>query len=222
MTLGDIIKKYRETQSMSMDEFAKKSGLSKSYISLLERNRHPKTGEPISPSIWCINQVSGAVGMELNDVLAMTEDAFHQTATPPLPTFDNIFPVSVKQVPLLGEIACGEPIFATEDRENYVLAGTDIHADFCLKAKGDSMVNARIFDGDIVFIKRQPMVENGDIAAVIINDEATLKRVTYFKEQNMLILKPENPAYKDLIFMDGALDQIRILGKAIAFQSNVR
>ena len=94
-----------------------------------------------------------------------------------LSSFDNLMPIQMKRLPILGEIACGEPIYASEDRENYVLAGTDIDADFCLRAKGESMINARIWDGDIVFIRAQPQVENGEIAAVIIGDEATLKRV---------------------------------------------
>ena len=134
--------------------------------------------------------------------------------------FDNIFPIHTVRIPFLGEIACGEPIYADEDRESYVLAGTGIKADFCLRAKGDSMINARILDGDIVFIRRQDMVENGEIAAVIINDEATLKRVYYYRDKNLLILKPENPAYQDLIYTNEELETIKILGKAVAFQSD--
>ncbi len=137
-------------------------------------------------------------------------------------SFDNIFPVRLQRIPLLGEIACVEPILAEEDRESYVLAGTDIQADFCLRCKGDSMIGARIQDGDIVFIRKQDMVQNGEIAAVIIENEATLKRVNYFPQKNMLILKAENPKYEDLIYTDSELDQIRILGKAIAFQSDVK
>lgn len=85
--------------------------------------------------------------------------------------------VEVQRVPLLGRIACGEPILADESFECYVEVGTRIRCDFCLKAHGDSMVNARIHDGDIVFIRQQDAVENGEIAAVLIDDEATLKRV---------------------------------------------
>lgn len=135
--------------------------------------------------------------------------------------YDNIRPVSLKKFPLLGEIACGKPIFADEDRESYVLAGSDIRADFCLKAKGDSMVNARILDGDIVFIRRQDMVDNGEIAAVIIDDEATLKRIFYYPEKDLLILKAENAKFSDLIYSGSELEQIRVLGKAVAFQSDV-
>ena len=139
-----------------------------------------------------------------------------------LSKFDNIYPVKLKKFPLLGEIACGKPIFANEDRESYILAGSDIHADFCLRAKGDSMVNARILDGDIVFIRKQDMVDNGEIAAVAIGDDVTLKRVVYYPEQNLLILKAENSKYQDMIYAQDQLDPVYILGKAIAFQSDVK
>ncbi|MBQ8119195.1 MAG: XRE family transcriptional regulator [Ruminococcus sp.] len=133
--------------------------------------------------------------------------------------YPNIKPVVKKRFPMLGSIACGEPIFADEDREHCVMVDMDIDADFCLTAKGDSMINARINDGDIVFIKEMPLVENGEIAAVIIGDEATLKRVYYYKEQNKLVLNPENPKYEPLVYVNSELDTIRILGKAVYFMS---
>ena len=136
--------------------------------------------------------------------------------------FSNLMPVSKHRIPLLGEIACGEPIFADEDRESYVEAGTDIQADFCLRAKGDSMIGARIMDGDIVFVRKQDIVENGEIAVVIIDDEATLKRVYYYPEQGKLLLMSENPAYEPFIYVGEELNEIHILGKAIAFQSDIK
>ena len=139
-------------------------------------------------------------------------------------SLSNIFPIELKRFPMLGEIACGTPKYTNEDRESYVMAGTNIKADFCLKASGDSMVNARILDGDIVFIRRQDMVENGEIAAVVVNNdsEATLKRLFYYQDKGLLILKAENPAYEDLIFQGEELNEVHILGKAVAFQSDVR
>ena len=133
--------------------------------------------------------------------------------------YDNINPVKLKRFPLLGEIACGKPIFADEDKESCVMADMDINADFCLTAKGDSMINARINDGDIVFIKEMPMVDNGDIAAVIIDDEATLKKVYYYPEKGKLVLYPENPDYEPFIYVGEELNTIRILGKAVYFMS---
>lgn len=135
---------------------------------------------------------------------------------------DNIFPIKTKQIPLLGEIACGEPIFANEEYGEYVMTSDELDADFCLQAKGDSMKGARILNGDIVFIRKQDMVDNGEIAAVVIGDEATLKRVNYYPDKNLLILKAENPKYPDQIYTDEQLDTVKILGKAIAFQSDVR
>ena len=124
--------------------------------------------------------------------------------------------------PLLGEIACGEPIIAEESFECYVEAGTNIKCDFCLRARGDSMINARIYDGDIVFIRQQSIVNNGEIAAVIIDNEATLKRVYLNRAEGKLVLQAENPSYEPLVYVGEELDHIRILGKAVAFQSDVK
>lgn len=132
----------------------------------------------------------------------------------------GLMPVSRKKYRILGDIACGEPIYADEHYESYFEADKDIDADFCLTAKGDSMINARIFDGDVVFIKQQSDVENGEIAAVIINGEATLKRV--YKYSGRIELRAENPLYQSLNFEGEQLNGIRILGKAVAFQSFVR
>lgn len=134
---------------------------------------------------------------------------------------DNLYKIDKIKLPLLGTVACGEPIYADEDRESYIMVGTDMKADFCLKCQGDSMINARIYDGDIVFVRKQDIVNNGEIAVVIIDDEATLKRFYYYKEQNLVILKPENPKYEDIVLSGDKLNEVKVLGKAIAFQSDV-
>lgn len=139
----------------------------------------------------------------------------------PTETVDNIYKLNKIKLPMLGKVACGEPIFADEDRESYIMIGTDIGADFCLQCQGDSMINARIHDGDIVFVKKTDIVENGEIAVVIIDDEATLKRFFYYREQNLVILKPENPKYQDIILTGEQLNQVRVIGRAVAFQSDV-
>lgn len=139
----------------------------------------------------------------------------------PTETVDNIYKLDKIKLPMLGKVACGEPIFADEDRESYIMIGTDIGADFCLQCQGDSMINARIHDGDIVFVKKTDIVENGEIAVVIIDDEATLKRFFYYREQNLVILKPENPKYQDIILTGEQLNQVRVIGRAVAFQSDV-
>lgn len=134
---------------------------------------------------------------------------------------ENILPLpKTKKVPLVGTIACGEPITAVENIEDYISMPENVHADFCLRCKGDSMINARIFDGDIVYIRQQPDVENGEIAAVLIENEATLKRV--FKHKDSLELRAENPTFSPMYYEGAELEGIRILGKAVAFLSGVR
>lgn len=140
----------------------------------------------------------------------------------PMMRDNSIIPIGIQKLPLLGEIACGKPKFASEFIECYVEAGTNIKADFCLKANGDSMINARIYDGDIVFIRSQSSVENGAIAVVLIDDEATLKRYFYYPEQNKLVLQAENSKYEPLVYIGKELENVRVLGKAIAFQSDIR
>lgn len=134
----------------------------------------------------------------------------------------GFMPVKKRKIPMLGDIACGQPIYANEDRDSYVMVGTDMDIDFCLRAKGDSMIGARIMDGDIVFVKSTPSVDNGEIAVVIIEDEATLKRVYYYPEKGKLVLNPENPKYEPLVYVGEELNQIRIIGRAVAFQSDVK
>lgn len=133
----------------------------------------------------------------------------------------GILPIAKQKLPLLGEVACGEPIFTNEERESYIEAGTDVKADFCLKAKGDSMINARIHDGDIIFVRKQNVVNNGEIAVVIVDDSATLKRIFYYPNDQKLILQAENPKYEPLVYIGEELEHVRILGKAVAFQSDV-
>lgn len=209
MTTGERIKTKRIERGMSADELADIIGVSRSTIFRYENGDIEKF--PVDR----LEPIAKALNTSVAYLMGWENDTFNA-----LSAFDNIFPIETVRIPFLGEIACGEPIYADEDRESYVLAGTGIKADFCLRAKGDSMINARILDGDIVFIRRQDIVENGEIAAVIINDEATLKRVYYYRDDNILILKPENPAFEDLIFRNEQLETIKILGKAVAFQSD--
>lgn len=136
-------------------------------------------------------------------------------------TPSNLIPMPGKQkIPLVGTIACGEPILAEENLEGEADLPEHIHADFALRCKGDSMINARIYDGDIVYIRQQPTVEDGEIAAVLIGDEATLKRVRFFEDH--VVLEPENPLYRPLSYWGEEMSAIRILGKAVAFTSKVR
>lgn len=152
-------------------------------------------------------------------------DALHTTASALMGTEDmlpsNIIPMpTMRRIPLLGSIACGEPILAQENLEGDVDVPDHVHADFALRCRGDSMINARIFDGDIVYIRRQDEVEDGQIAAVLIGDEATLKRVRLYPDH--LSLEPENPRYRPIVLWGEEMSCARILGLAVAFTSPVQ
>lgn len=204
------IKRLREENGLSQETLAKMTGYTdRSSITKIEKGQVDLQQSKIELFAKALNTtVPKLVGWD------ETEDN----------ALSNIYPIELKRFPMLGEITCGKPIYADEDRESYIMAGTDIKADFCLEAKGDSMINARICDGDIVFIRQQDIVENGEIAAVVINNdnEATLKRFFYYTEKNMVILKAENPAFEDMIFLNDELNNFHVLGKAVAFQSDVK
>lgn len=207
MSIGDNIKKLRESKGLSQVELGKIAGVSDKAVSTWENNIK-------TPRVGVLQKLSDYFGVSKSDIIEDVNDIISK--------YDNISPISKQKIPLLGEIACGKPIYADEHIECYIEAGTNVQADFCLKAKGDSMIGARILDGDIVFIRKQDMVEDGEIAAVIIENEATLKRVYYDKENNLLKLVAENPNVATMVYSGEELNQIHILGKAIAFQSDVK
>ncbi|MFA6308606.1 MAG: transcriptional repressor LexA [Clostridia bacterium] len=118
-------------------------------------------------------------------------------------------------IPIVGSVAAGLPLLAQENIEGYEAVTDDVKADYCLRVKGDSMINARINDGDIVFVRKQPEVNNGEIAVVLIGDEeATLKR--FYKYGNTIMLRPENPKYDEIVLNKTDFKEVRILGKCIA------
>lgn len=135
-------------------------------------------------------------------------------------------PLSTKTIPLLGTIAAGTPILADDHIEDYITLSLDVKADFALRVRGDSMIDANIHDGDIVFIHRQPTVENGEIAAVMLIDPATsdgiatLKRV--YKTPNGLQLVPENKNYAPIIVNEDNGEGAQILGKATYYLTQAR
>ena len=203
--LADKLKALRKERKMTLDDIAEKVGTSKQTIHRYENGTI--TNIPHEK----IEGLAAALGVSPSTLMGWEYNS----------TFNNIVPISIKRLPILGEIACGEPQYAEEEHESYAAADRNTDADFCLIAHGDSMIGARIFDGDIVFIRSQNSVDNGDIAAVIINDEATLKRVYYYPNEQKLILNPENPKYPPLVYIKDELDTIKIIGKAVAFQSAV-
>lgn len=219
--IGKRIKAARESAELTQQELGDKLGLNKSSIQRYETGKITKIKQPILEKIGIVLKVNPKwLSLESEDAEYSEETAGMQMEDL-IKRFDNIKAINLKRFPMLGEIACGKPIFADEDRESYVMADMDINADFCLTAKGDSMINARINDGDIVFIKEMPMVNNGEIAAVIIEDEATLKKVYYYPEKGKIVLYPENPKYEPFVYIGEELNQIRILGKAVYFMSSL-
>lgn len=224
---NERLKLLRQEAALSQQDFAKQLGTSKSSINMYERGER-------EPGIDTLEAIADYFNVDMDYLLGKSD---HRSKSAWLEEIDksvdleslrsqikyeNIFPIERKRYPLIGDVACGKPIYAEENFEAYVEAGADIEADFCLRAKGDSMIGARIYDGDIIFVRKQDMVDNGEIAVVIIEDEATLKRVNYYPEKNLLILKAENPKYEDFIYAGEQLEQIIILGKAVAFQSDIR
>lgn len=147
------------------------------------------------------------------------EEADSQRSTP-LPS--NVQPMpTLQKVPRIGTIACGYPLLAQQNIEGYDAVPEYVRCDFTLVCRGDSMINARIFDGDIVCIREQPEVENGEIAAVLIDsEEATLKRVKLYEDH--IVLEPENPMYKPMVFWGEEMNNVRILGKATHFISALK
>ncbi|MDD3052334.1 MAG: XRE family transcriptional regulator [Candidatus Cloacimonetes bacterium] len=214
MTLLERVKELCSENKVSQRTVEKECGLSNGSITKW------KTSNPSSDTVQKVAEFFNVSTDWLNGTSEMKDRTTKETIEQWNERL-GILPISKQRLPLLGEIACGEPIFANEERESYIEAGTNIQADFCLKAKGDSMINARIHDGDIIFIRKQEMVANGDIGAVIIDESATLKRVFYYPDDKKLVLQAENPKYEPLVYIGEELDHVHILGKAVAFQSDV-
>ena len=236
MKLGEIIKNYRREHSMSLRDFAQSCGMSHSYISMLEDGKNSKTGEPMVPTLASLKKIATALGMTLNELMSIADDmpvmlkqpsdvfiSYKDEDSDTRKLFDSlgIRPVTRKRFRMLGDIACGQPIFANEEHETYVDASATIDADFCLTARGDSMINAGIKNGDVVFIKQRPIVDNGDIAAIIIDGEATLKYWFYYPEKKKLVLNPANQSYEPLVYVGAELDEITCLGKAVCYMSKL-
>ena len=205
MSIGENIKRLRESASMSQEDLAIIIGVTDGAISNWEQGIN-------TPRMGSIQKIADYFGVLKSEIIEGESATIFAKNILPLPT--------TRQVPLIGYIACGTPILAEENAEDYINMPEHVRADFCLRCKGDSMIDARIMDGDIVFIRQQSDIENGEIAAVLIGEEATLKRV--HKEHNRLILQAANSAYPPMVYVNGELDQIRIIGKAVAFLSSIK
>ena len=199
MTMGDRIHTLRKDNGLTLEDIGRAAGVAKSTV------RKWESGSITSIRTDKVQKVAAALGTTLEYLLNGVEDSGA--------LYKNMEPLpQTRPVPVIGNIACGTPIFAEENVEGY--------AELDIRCYGDSMINAHIFDGDLVFIRKQPDVENGEIAAIVIDGEATLKRV--YKYPNRIELRPENPLFPVMQYEDAELDTIRIIGKAVSFLGQVR
>ena len=206
MTIGEKIKMAREAKGLTQEQLGALCGTTKQTIFKYENGII--TNIPLDR----LEKMA-----EVLSITPMSLMGWEDT----LPS--NILPLpNMVKKPRIGTIACGKPIIAVEDAEEFDMVPDGVNCDFTLKCKGDSMINARIFDGDTVYIRSQPQVENGQIAAVRIGEEATLKKVYYTPGSDRITLRACNPMYADMVYEGDTLNQIQILGLAVGFYSIVR
>lgn len=194
-TTANLIKRRRLELNLTQGDIAKFVGVSEATVSRWESGITPNMARDKIAKLATVLQISplDIVGRSL----------FHQDAGKP------------GVVPLLGHIACGDPILADENIEEYISLPSGVRADYALRCVGDSMIGAGIQDGDTVFIRADASVENGQIAAVRNGDEATLKRVR--RTADGVILMPENPEYDPIIYTEGSAADVEIMGLAVAY-----
>lgn len=217
MSLGDIIKTYRLNHGkMSMDLFSEKSGISKAYISLLEKNKHPKTGKPIAPSIQVIKQAADAMNMDFDALFSMLEGEValseQKIVSDPVKTKKGVV------INVLGRVAAGIPIEAVTD----IIDTEEIPEEmaktgefFGLQIHGDSM-EPRMCEGDVVIVRQQDDAESGDIVIAMINgDDATCKRLRKYRDGIELI--SNNPSYDPMFFSNEDIEKkpVKIIGKVV-------
>lgn len=223
MTLGEIIRRYREEEHLSMDEFSKKAGISKQYISILERNYNPSSKKPPLPTMETIMAVSAAMGKEFSEIFSQLDRdqrirrLGEKGEQPALPKgAEQIDFSKYHKIPILGRISAGLPIYAEENIEGYTLTDLNHGGEyFALRVQGDSMNAVRINDGDIVIVRRQQEVENGEITVVLVdNENATIKRFYATKSTVTLMPQSTNPIHQPQIY-DLAATNIQVLGRVV-------
>lgn len=211
MEIRDILKARRTELGLTQLDVANAVGVSEATVSRWESGDIANMKRSRIAALASVLKISPSIimGWNENPEIRLPSD---DIIIIPMPT--------MRKIPLVGSIACGTPILAEENCEGEVDVPDHVRADFALRCKGDSMINARIFDGDIVYIRQQESVEHGEIAAVIIDDEATLKRVYLYEDH--ISLEAENPQYRPLVYWGAEMNSVRILGRAVAFTSTIR
>ena len=215
MTIGDIIKEYREQNNITMDEFSIRSGLSKGYISMLEKNENPRTKHPIMPTTKTLTAVSNAIGFPISELMKKLNN---------LPSDIGEIPVdSMILVPVVGTVRAGygglafESDMGSETVDAKVVSGYNKDDFFYLKVKGDSM-EPRLYEGDLVLVRRQSSIDNGSYGVVTIDEEeGVVKIVNYDKDSITLISQNHN--YPPRKFSGADVQRIRVIGKVIESKS---
>lgn len=202
MDLGEKIRLLRHQRGMTLEDVGDACGVGKSTV------RKWESGQIANMRRDKIALVANALGVTPAYLMGWDE-------SPALPTMPaNIVPVKRHTVPLLGEIAAGQPIYADEEHDLCVAVDDDIRCDFALRVRGDSMIDAGIYDGDVVLVRQQDDVDDGQIAVVLIDDEATLKYL--YHQPSGVQLVPANRRYSPWSYTGEAAAQVRILGLAVA------
>ena len=204
MTTGDLIKARRKEIAMSAERLAEKVGVSPATIYRYEKGDIEKVPVDVLKNI--------ATALNTTPAYLMGWEGQKHTA-PTIPAGFEPLP-EMTTIPLVGSIACGTPITAEENIEARIGIPAAWRADFALTCHGDSMA-PKICDGDIVCIRKQQEVENGEIAAVRIGEEATLKR--FYRQGDTVLLQAENPTFAPLVYANHQLDELEIEGKAVGF-----
>ena len=202
MDLGEKIRLLRHQRGMTLEDVGDACGVGKSTV------RKWESGQIANMRRDKIALVANALGVTPEYLMGWDE-------SPALPTMPaNIVPVKRHTVPLLGEIAAGQPIYADEEHDLCVAVDDDIRCDFALRVRSDSMIDAGIYDGDVVLVRQQEDVDDGQIAVVLIDDEATLKYL--YHQPGGVQLVPANRRYSPWSYTGEAAAQVRILGLAVA------
>lgn len=206
MTTGERMKMRRKELGLSAEIVAERLGVSPATVYRYEKGDIEKLPGDILPALSKILHTTPAylMGWETRDADSASE----------IPPGFQPLPETYK-APIVGRIACGQPITAEENIEGYADVPVGKRVDFCLLCEGDSMIDAGIDDGDVVYIRKQADIENGEIAAVRIDNEATLKRV--YKYPDRLVLQPENRSYPPMTYVGEEMNQVSIEGKAVGW-----
>ncbi len=204
---GSILKNLRTSRGITQGELAAMLDVSRSTVGMYETGGR-------EPDFETMEAIADIFNVDMDYLMGRTQVERKHPITPPaqkIPPGFQPMP-AMTEVPLVGRIACGTPITAEENIERMVCVPAKWRATFTLTCEGSSM-EPKIHDGDLVAIRSQPTVENGEVAAVRIEGEATLKRV--YLHESFIELRAENPAFESIILTREEMNTVTIEGKAV-------